>query len=282
MKRTYDGIYPLNCLHFVTCVKKGQRRRANSEILCQHNGSADTQDVNFYLHDRLGSTRQVINKAGSVVRYYSFDPFGKKLEVGPPLSAAAYPFMFTGQYFDWEIGQYYLRARQYDPILMRLTGRDTHERDFGLPLSLHRYLYCINSPTYYVDLNGEEFSLPGLVTGMAQGAAIGGITGFYYSLAKDLVLISKGKKMSGVEVLKNAMLSMGGGAIAGSIGGITGGWIPTVGKFSKDAFIIGMDLAQIGGTAGGLFEGFAASMADIQGIYAAQQIGMIIMCEADW
>ena len=113
--------------------------------------------MNFYLHDRLGSTRQVINKAGSVVRYYTFDPFGKKLEYGPPPSAAAYPFMFTGQYFDWEIGQYYLRARQYDPLLMRMTTIDPDRGEPLETLTLHKYLYCVNNPINKTDPSGEIY-----------------------------------------------------------------------------------------------------------------------------
>jgi RHS repeat-associated protein len=34
------------------------------------------------------------------------------------------PFMFAGQWYDNEISQYYMRARQYDPHIGRLTARD--------------------------------------------------------------------------------------------------------------------------------------------------------------
>ena len=93
---------------------------ANAEILCQYN-NANTATRYYYLHDRLGSVRQIIDKDGLLKRYYTFDPFGNLREssVGPP---AAFPFMFTGQYYDFATGQYYLRARQYDPQLMRFTA----------------------------------------------------------------------------------------------------------------------------------------------------------------
>jgi RHS repeat-associated protein len=70
------------------------------------------------------------------------------------------PLKFTGQWYDAEIGQYYLRARQYDPELMRFISRDPVRGKYENPLTLHPYLYCINAPTQFVDLNGEEFSLP--------------------------------------------------------------------------------------------------------------------------
>jgi RHS repeat-associated protein len=67
------------------------------------------------------------------------------------------PFMFTGQYYDSEIDQYYLRARQYDPLLARFTARDPVLGKFREPLTLHTYLYQSNDPLNRVDLNGRSF-----------------------------------------------------------------------------------------------------------------------------
>jgi RHS repeat-associated protein len=66
------------------------------------------------------------------------------------------PFMFTGQYYDSEIDQYYLRARQYDPLLARFTARDPVLGKFREPLTLHTYLYCLNDPVNRRDLSGES------------------------------------------------------------------------------------------------------------------------------
>jgi RHS repeat-associated protein len=45
--------------------------------------------------------------------------------------------MFTGQYYDTEIDQYYLRARQYDPHIARFTTRDPVFGKFQEILTLH-------------------------------------------------------------------------------------------------------------------------------------------------
>jgi RHS repeat-associated protein len=108
----------------------------------QHNGN-HTAEKYFYLHDRLGSVRQIINADGGVVRYYTYRPFGEVVETGGSFDN---PFMFTGQYYDSEIDQYYLRARQYDPVLFRFTSRDPVFGQFTEPMTLHRYLYCGNDP----------------------------------------------------------------------------------------------------------------------------------------
>jgi hypothetical protein len=68
---------------------------ANGEILMQHNGN-HTAEPNFYLHDRLGSVREIVRSNGTVAKYFTFDPFGKQLEGG--VFNSNYPFMFTGQY----------------------------------------------------------------------------------------------------------------------------------------------------------------------------------------
>ena len=137
---------------------------ANGEILAQHNGDWTTDNRFFYLHDRLGSVREVFDQNTTVVRYYTYDPFGKTREGSQTNSI--FPFMFTGQYYDFEISQYYLRARQYDPQLMRFTGRDPVRGKFEDPLTLHRYLYCSNNSINRIDPTGES-SLDGIMAGYA-------------------------------------------------------------------------------------------------------------------
>jgi len=116
----------------------------------------DQPDPNcfFYLHDRLGSVRQVLDSSGIVKNTYTYTPFGQD-----PNSQFAEtvdnPFMFTGQWYDDEVAQYYLRARMYDPQIMRLTARDPADIYFQEPLMLHRYLYCGNDPINWIDPSGE-------------------------------------------------------------------------------------------------------------------------------
>jgi len=119
-----------------------------------------TDPAYFYLHDRLGSVRQVLDEAGDVKNTYTYTPFGQD-----PNSQFAEtvdnPFMFTGQWYDDEIAQYYLRARMYDPQLMRLTSIDPFKGKLEQPLTLHAYLYCANDPVNRMDPLGLFFSLPG-------------------------------------------------------------------------------------------------------------------------
>lgn len=125
---------------------------ADSQIIAQHDGDHD-DDRYFYLHDRLGSVRQVIDTSGNLENSYTYDPFGEGFatEIEENVSN---PFQFTGQYIDTEIEEYYLRARMYDPKMMRFTSRDPVQGNFNEPMTLHKYLYCINDPINKTDPTG--------------------------------------------------------------------------------------------------------------------------------
>ncbi len=128
---------------------------SNSQILAQHDGNSSDPRY-LYLHDRLGSVRLVINNEGVAQNSYTYNPFGESFDTECTENVTN-PFKFTGQWFDSEIEQYYLRARQYDPALMRFTARDPAEAVLGDPLTLHRYLYCKNNSINYIDPPGEFF-----------------------------------------------------------------------------------------------------------------------------
>jgi RHS repeat-associated protein len=123
---------------------------ANAEILSEHDGGYNATQY-YYLHDRLGSVREVLNSSGAVVKMFTFNPFGETIE---DYGSYYTPWQFTGQYLDSETNMYYLRARQYSPYLSRFTGRDLIVGQFENPLTLHKYLYCGNNPINMVDLTG--------------------------------------------------------------------------------------------------------------------------------
>jgi RHS repeat-associated protein len=161
---------------------------ANSQILAQHDGPVAQNNKYFYLHDRLGSVREIIDSTGAVVKYYTYAPFGDVIEQGGTFDNA---FMFTGQYYDSEIDQYPLRARDYNPYISRFTSRDPVDGEFERPLTLHKYLYCGNNPINKIDPSGEWAILyPGGLTWSAQVGPLGGggsVTPFFfYGMSDDL------------------------------------------------------------------------------------------------
>ncbi len=132
---------------------------ANGQTLMQRRYQADPNfyDNFFYLHDRLGSTRQVINASASVVNTYTYDPWGNAF-ASEKSETVSNHYWFANYYWDGTSGMYYLNARWYDPIILRLTGRDPVKGKYQEPLTLHQYLYCLNNPVNRTDPDGQ-FSL---------------------------------------------------------------------------------------------------------------------------
>jgi RHS repeat-associated protein len=163
---------------------------ANGQILAQHD-VPDNNEKYFYLHDRLGSVRLVIDDTGAAQNSYTYNPFGEMFPTECTENVSN-PFRFTGQWFDPEIEQYYLRARMYDPVLMRFTARDPASGENEEPLTLHRYLYCLSNPINRTDPLGLT-SLTEEEVAMGENAAIEGHG--YGALAEGL-RVSRGLQVA--------------------------------------------------------------------------------------
>ncbi|HPD48594.1 MAG TPA: RHS repeat-associated core domain-containing protein, partial [Anaerohalosphaeraceae bacterium] len=83
------------------------------------------------------------------------------------------PPRLIAQYFDEELDEYYLRARQYSLALYRFSTRDPYTGSSNEPLELHRYLYCQNDPVNAVDPSGEFLGLGISAKMRATSAAFG-------------------------------------------------------------------------------------------------------------
>ncbi len=192
----------------------------------------------YYIHDRLGSVRAVIDTDMQTVNEYSYDSFGKMFteecyeatDSGTGELLVDNPFKYTGQYYDAEIDQYYVRARQYDPAMRRFTGRDPQQGSFEQTMTLHRYLYCWNNPTNLMDLNGRN---PMLI-----GAGYGAVLAFTTEIFRQGF---EGKGLDWTEIMVQTLNGALWGAIAG-IADIPG--VP-VDKLAGDFFKFLSELAGV-------------------------------------
>lgn len=67
-----------------------------------------------------------------------------------------------GEYFDDDIGLYYLRSRWYAPDIGRFYTMDTYEGNPEDPLTLHKYAYAQNNPVNKVDPTGHQADVASL------------------------------------------------------------------------------------------------------------------------
>ncbi|MFC1677442.1 RHS repeat-associated core domain-containing protein [Planctomycetota bacterium] len=146
---------------------------ANDQIIAQHDGN-DSNDLYFYMHDRLGSIRQVIDIDANIANYYTYDPWGLVFETDSNEIFFNH-YRFAGYIWDDEISQYFCNARQYDPITARFTSRDPINGDFKEPMTLHKYLYGGNDPINNVDPKGETGTLVGNLGAISIGATVTGM-----------------------------------------------------------------------------------------------------------
>ena len=104
--------------------------------------------------DQLGTPTEAYDEEGKEVWYRRLDMNGKVLEeTQPGLIPEGYvsiPFLFQGQYYDYETGLAYNRFRYYDPELGRYISEDPIRFASGT-LALHSYVEDSNS---WVDVLG--------------------------------------------------------------------------------------------------------------------------------
>jgi RHS repeat-associated protein len=117
---------------------------------------AQTEVVEYYGLDALGSVRVVFDGSGVVVARSDYLPFGENLNP----SGALPPWQFTGQVRDGEAGQDDFGARRYQPRHGRFTAVDPVYAGLFDPQQWNRYGYARNSPLVFVDPDGREVDCP--------------------------------------------------------------------------------------------------------------------------
>jgi RHS repeat-associated protein len=68
--------------------------------------------IDFYFHDRMGSTRALVNSSGGMVATFSYDAYGG---LSGESGTVTTPLLYAGGLYDAPTGLYYLVHRYYDP-----------------------------------------------------------------------------------------------------------------------------------------------------------------------
>jgi RHS repeat-associated protein len=114
--------------------------------------SQDRGGKSFYLYDGLGSTRALTNSSGVVTDRYIYDAYGNLLNSS---GATSNNYRFTGEQFDPNLGDYYLRDRYYGTDIGRFTRADSYQGNTSDPLSLNKYLYANGNAVNGIDPSGK-------------------------------------------------------------------------------------------------------------------------------
>ena len=109
------------------------------------------QELSYYHRDEQLSTTFITGGHGDVLNSYQYDAFGIPLDTTEQLNNR---IRYTGQQYDDVTGQYYLRARYYNPVAGRFMQEDVYQGD-----GLNLYAYCGNNPVVYYDPSGYASTL---------------------------------------------------------------------------------------------------------------------------
>ncbi|MCL1964310.1 MAG: RHS repeat-associated core domain-containing protein, partial [Firmicutes bacterium] len=90
------------------------------------------------------------------VASFWYTPFGERMVVGSANTANITGYGYNGEMYDAATGMVHLRARQYEPSMMRFGQNDLLRGYLEKPISLNRYAFVWNNPARYVDPSGME------------------------------------------------------------------------------------------------------------------------------
>jgi RHS repeat-associated protein len=110
-------------------------------------------DVVYYHYDPVGSTVALTNAAANVTDRYAYDPFGV---VAHFEGTTPNPYRYVGRYgvMDEGNGLNFVRARYYRPDVGRFLTADPQLSDGAGTIGMHRYVYALDNPVRFVDVNG--------------------------------------------------------------------------------------------------------------------------------
>ena len=117
-----------------------------------------SSSTRYYLTDHLGSTRSLVDEAGTVTAAYDYWPYGKTLATS---GTDATHFRFTGHERDDESSLDYMLARSYAYDTGRFLRPDPMQDQYP---GLSPYAYANNNPLKYVDPDGRVIKLSSKLT----------------------------------------------------------------------------------------------------------------------
>jgi RHS repeat-associated protein len=124
----------------------------------------------YYLTDRMGSTRLVVDESGNDVGSYDYDAYGRIIKQSGTVDVE---YLYNGEMYNFETGLQYLRARYLDVSTGRFISRDPFEGYVTNPISQNSYQYADLNPVNNSDPSGNfsiaEFSVASVFKNILEG-----------------------------------------------------------------------------------------------------------------
>jgi RHS repeat-associated protein len=112
--------------------------------------TAQSETVEYYASDAIGSLRVVFNASGTVIGRMDYAPFGQELYAGLFMPAERFALLTR----EGEAGLDYAEARLYQSRTGRLTSSDPVFSGISDPQRWNRFSYALNNPATLTDPSG--------------------------------------------------------------------------------------------------------------------------------
>lgn len=109
-------------------------------------------NTSYFHYDSLGSTRELSDSVGTISDSYVYETFGELLA---QTGSTDNDYKYTGEQFDTELDNYYLRARYYNQGVGRFMQMDSWNGVESIPLSINKYIYTEGDPVNNIDPSGN-------------------------------------------------------------------------------------------------------------------------------
>ncbi|MCL2841820.1 MAG: RHS repeat-associated core domain-containing protein, partial [Defluviitaleaceae bacterium] len=136
--------------HHGGVVNRFERSHSGRLIRSLHHG--------WYIHNIRGDVVQRVDNRGGILHTYQYSAFGVEQS---PDERNTNPFRFAGEYYDWETGTYYLRARHFNPRTGRFSQPDPfwsvhnfQNGRYAIMQSANLYAFAVNNPVRWIDPSG--------------------------------------------------------------------------------------------------------------------------------
>jgi RHS repeat-associated protein len=111
----------------------------------------DNVDRQFFHYDSLGTTRDLSDITGAITDSYTFESFGKLLANN---GNTENKYLFTGEQYDEDLNNYFLRSRYYNQDVGRFSQQDTWMGIENIPITLNKYVYAYSDSVNIIDPTG--------------------------------------------------------------------------------------------------------------------------------
>ncbi|MFH1807262.1 MAG: RHS repeat-associated core domain-containing protein [Pseudomonadota bacterium] len=142
---------------------------ANDLVSIERSGAGS-----FYLVDGQLSTRALSDDVGAVTDTYTYEAFGSKLSSS---GTSENLYRYAGEQIDEELGDYYFRARYYNPMNGRFDSRDKHIGYISATSTLNKYTYADGDPIRRADPSGEFANLTEASIAISISIALSALSG---------------------------------------------------------------------------------------------------------